>query len=189
MARCNHDGVVAWSETEEFETLRLDTSDYGSELLVRLRFRADENVDRTCGAPLKILRFFVLAAAHHDMFGGIWCSEGLRNEGVVANEQMATYWGASDTAGDSTAWHTVAYYFNQSTGAIRVWHDGVLARDEAPAPGFGETRWEPLYPVSTRGDAHDALNHVYFDEVEVFSDSTSGEPAAGEPLDGTVEML
>ncbi len=189
MARCNYNGTVPWNDPAAFETLVVDTSDYTNELFVRVRLRADVSLDRSCGSPTKVLRFFVQEPSYCDLYTTIWCADGLRNEGVAAGDQMVTYWGGNDSAGTSDAWHTVAYYLDHATGGVRVWHDGVLVRDDTFAAGFGGSRWHPLYLASNWADEHDATNPVYFDEVEVFTDSTAGEPSTGNLADATVEAL
>ena len=189
MASCNYNGTVLWNDPAAFETLILDTSDYTNELFIRVRLRADLDLDRSCGSPTKVLRFFVQEPSYCDLYGTIWCADGLRNEGVAAGEQMITYWGGRDSAGSSDEWHTVEYYVDHATGAVRVWHDAVLVRDDTFAPGFGGSRWHPLYLASNWADEHDAANHVYFDEIEVFTDSSAGAPSTGDLADASVEPL
>ncbi|MCI0332361.1 MAG: choice-of-anchor D domain-containing protein [Planctomycetes bacterium] len=191
MARCNWNGsVVPFVD----ETLVV-TASYTNEVFYRVRLRVDQNVDRTVSSPAKILRIFVQAGAPtynviNDMYSVIPTWDALRNEGTAGGVQFATYWG--DAPGDTTAstasWHEVEWYFNHTTGKIKVWHDGILVRDLDAAPGFGGGGWTPFALVSNWGDPHDAVNHAYFDDVEIFSDSATGEAATGSMANGDIQV-
>jgi len=184
MVRCNH-GV---EDSSVFDNLVLDTSNYTDELFIRSRVRLDNDMDKTSGSAKKIMRFFVWdgVSIYHDLFGVLRPTNGVNNEchsqfGVTEN----TYWG--DAVGDNTAitsgWHKIEYYIRQSTGVIKVWHDGVLVRNESGL-NFMSTKWSPFYLTSNFADAHDSTNHSYYDEFEVYSDSVAG--AIGTMADATI---
>ncbi len=65
---------------------------------------------------------------------------------------------------------------------MKVWHDGVLVRNDV-AP-FNGAKWSPFWLTSNWEDSHDAVNYVYFDDVEVYSDVGTG--ATGLMSDATI---
>ena len=77
---------------------------------------------------------------------------------------------------------TVEYYFNHTTGQIKVWHDNVLIRSNSVS--MGSQKWLPFYLTSNYADSHDATNYVYFDNIEIYSDAGTG--ATGLMSDGTI---
>lgn len=189
MARCNWDGTVPWYDSMRYESLYLDSINYTDEIFYRVKLRADYNLDRTSGSATKILRIFVTSPSYNDYITVIYDSPSLYSSGVAGNVGLVTYWGGApgDSTGTSSNWHEVAYYFNEANGIIKVWHDGVLIRNEIGL-NFNNTRWFPFYITSNWEDAHDAQNHVYFDEVEIFTDATTGNPTSGSMFDGTIQV-
>jgi hypothetical protein len=185
MASCNWNGTVAWNDPASFETLTLPSLASSNELFYRIRVRIDKDVDKTAGSAAKILRIFVPTAAVNDMNDAVRLSSGLTNEGQAGGNQMTTYWGGAggDTTASSATWHRIEYYFNKTSGTVKVWHDGILVRNESGL-AFNGTWWMPLYLVSNFADPHDAVNHVYFDDVEVFTEVGSG--AVGLMSDGSI---
>jgi len=118
------------------------------------------------------------------VFSAISGATGLMNAGTSNYHELGTYWGGAN--GDNTSmpfsWHRVEQYYNASTGWFRVWHDGVLVRDDVV--GATSASWLPFYLMSNWADPHGPVNQVYFDEVEVYSDLASG--ATGWMYDATV---
>ncbi|MCB9655292.1 MAG: hypothetical protein H6729_14315 [Deltaproteobacteria bacterium] len=110
----------------------------------------------------------------------------MKNEGPITS---GSYWGSArgDNTASSSKWGTVAVYYNATTRRLKEWHDGVLIRDETTGT-LG--RWYPLYLTSNyeQVPANDPANYVYFDEVEIFSDATSGEAATGSMSDATISV-
>jgi hypothetical protein len=184
MLRCNWDGTVLYNVPEAFETAAISTVPYTNEIFYRVWWRPDNDLDRTSPSSTKIIRIFNLTGADNDIFCTIMAADELRNEGLVWGNAYTTEYFA--TPASSTAnWHKVEYYFNQSTGVVRTWIEGVLITDTTKTPTS-----DPMYPfyiASNWSDAHDATNHVYFDDVEVFSDATSGDACTGSMSDGTIE--
>lgn len=187
MVRCAH-GV---EDSSVFDNLVLDTDNYTDELFLRTKVRVDQDMDKTTGSGKKILRWFVWdgVSTYHDLYEIIRQTNGLNNEcHSQFNVTENTYWG--DAVGDNTAvtsgWHEVEYYIKHSTGQIKVWHDGVLIRNESGL-NFVGAQWSPFYLTSNFSDTHDATNHVYFDEFEVYSDAgtgATGTMAAGDIVQG-----
>ncbi len=190
MIRCNSNGTVAWNDPAKFETLQLPPFNMTNEVFYRVRVRADNNHNRTAGSAKKIFRLFATSSTVNDTYETIRSTTGgVDNEGLINGTQMQTYWG--DTPGDNTAnsssWHIIEYYFNKANGVVRIWHDNVLVRNQ----NFGRINGRvgetgEFYITSNFEDSHDAINYVYFDEFEVFSDSNSGTPASGSMADGTI---
>jgi hypothetical protein len=189
MARCNSDGTVAWNSPASLENLVLNSFSYTNEFFIRVRERIDNNLDRASdhASPKKLLRIFNwtnLQSTYNDMYDGV-LPNGLANTGIAGGTQFSTYWGgaAGDNTGKSTGWHKVEYYINTS-GTIKVWHDGVLVQNKTGLP-TNNAKWYPFNLISNWSDTHDATNYIYFDEFEVFSDTGSG--ASGLMSDATIQ--
>ena len=187
MVRCNSNGPAAWNTATKFETLVVNTSNYANELFIRAWVRIDQNHDRTDGSAKKLLRIYVSSGGTVplDVFEIVRTSNGLNNQVALAGKNLTTYWGGA--GGDNSAtvgeWHRIEYYIKQSPGTVKIWHDGVLVRNDTGL-NFQGVRWSPLFITSNWGDAHDTVNYVYFDDLEVFSDTGSG--AAGLMSDATI---
>lgn len=186
MIRCNSDGTAAWNSAQAFETMQTPYFSVNSEAFYRVRVRVDQNHDKSQGSAKKILRLFTGDTENYE---SIRTSSGMTWEGGVAGIQQPTYWG--ETSGDNTAmasgWHLIERYVSRATGTVKVWHDGVLVvnRTNGTFSGsIGENR--DFFLTSNYSDAHDATNYVYFDEFEVFSDSTSGTSATGSMADRSI---
>ena len=175
MARCNYDG----SGSNRFSTLNVDTSNYTNELFLRMWMRLDNNVDRTTDTnAFKLLRYFQTAGTYHDLFEVAGHpQEAFNNAGNSSNSgTLPTYWGGAsgDHTNNPSSWHKIEYYFNQSAGAVKVWHDGILIRNDSGFT-FAGVKWTDFY-VGSNGDlgSSDTTNHWYLDEFEVYSDDGTG---------------
>ncbi|TXG78444.1 MAG: hypothetical protein E6R14_12670 [Thermomicrobiales bacterium] len=172
MTRCNSNGAVAWNDAAAYETLKLSSLKYTNEVFVRVRMRVDSNHEKTTGSAKKIFRFYNLGGGN-EMYSDL-PGDSLKNMLIVDGKQFGSYWGGAsgDNTGSTSGWHKVEWYFNASTGQVRVWHDGALIRDIVQS--FGGQRWDPFYLTSNWADGHDSTNYIYFDEFEVYSDQGSG---------------
>ncbi|HVY07561.1 MAG TPA: hypothetical protein VHB46_16415 [Burkholderiales bacterium] len=185
MLRCNDDGA----SSAGYESLTISPS-YIKELFIRTRIRIDTNHDRSTGSPKKLMRVFNWTGdfnTYNDIFESTETSNGLVNTGTAGGTQFSTYWGGAggDNTARTTAWHKIEYYFN-TTGTIRVWHDGVMVQNQSGLP-TNNAKWVPFFITSNWADSHDGTNYVYFDEFEVFSDSVSGN-ITGTMFDGTIAV-
>lgn len=176
IARCNWNGKKAWNDAAAYESLTLTSIKYSKKLFYRVRVRVDKNLERTSNSATKILRIYSNLDTHDDIFKG---AAGLKNDSTSG----PTYWGDApgDNSSSSSSWHKVEYYLDKGTGTFKIWHDDILVRNDTN--GFTGNPY-PYYLTSNWSDAHDDKNYVYFDEVEVFSDSGSG--ASGSMSDGTI---
>lgn len=182
MVRCNWNGSAAWNDSAAFESLRINSINYNNELFYRVWMRPDTNLQRTSNSPTKILRIYNQAV--NDLYHVLWTGNSLRSEGVAGGSSFPTYWGSgNDNSGLSSGWHKIEFYFNHSTGTIREWHDGLMIRNNAGL-SFGSTKWYPLFITSNWSDSHDSTNHVYFDGVEIYSDTGTG--SSGLMSDATI---
>jgi chitodextrinase len=184
MVRCNWNGSVAWNAPARFETLTIDTNLYDDELFIRVRTRLDVNHS----VQVKLLRIFHdQGGVKHDLFGATGPGgSGINNAAALTSGNLPTYWGSApgdSTRDDRTTWHKIEYYVRQSTGTIKVWHDGILVRHDT-GYNFEGVKWSPFYITSNAADPFDATNYIYFDEFEVYSDRGTG--ASGTMSDATI---
>jgi hypothetical protein len=186
MARCSWNGTVAWNDPAAYETLAISSVNYKDEIFYRVRLRTDSNFDRPGfnSVPAKILRIFTTSPSYNDMNEVIYDDGSLISQCVAGGAQCQTYWGSSgDQTANPSSWHTVEWYFNAANGTIRVWHDGKLVRDNTGLV-FNGARWYPFFLGSNFSAPHDATNYVYFDNIEIFSDMSTG--ATGSMADATI---
>jgi hypothetical protein len=184
MALCNWNGGVAWDDPAKYETLTISSTLYDDELFIRVRARLDVNHS----VEAKFLRiFFDQGGVYHDLYAATGPGGSGLNSGAALNSgSLPTYWGSApgdSTRDDRAAWHKIEYYFRQSTGTIKVWHDGILVRNDT-GYNFEGVKWSPIYLTSNAADPFDTTNHVYFDEFEVYSDRGTG--ATGSMSNATI---
>ena len=191
MLRCNSNGTVSWSSPDRYESLTIGSANYTNELFIRVWMRRDSNFDMTAGSTKKVLRIYYWdGKIFHDLFTTIGndTGAGLGDRGNVTNMGLKTYWGDApgDNSKSATKWSKVEYYIHQSNGTIKVWHDGILIRNDNGL-NFDGVKWNPFYITSNFEEPHDATNYVYFDDVEVFTDTGTG--AIGSMSDATIRVL
>jgi hypothetical protein len=172
MARFQH---PAASDSFGYDDIGLHTENmYTDEILIRAWYRHDDDLDIPgVNSTKKIFRIYGNPVP--DLLSEIKLRPGLTNEYTpTVGNTKATYSGSApgDNSVSNDSWHKLEYYIRNSTGTCKVWYDGILVRNDtgdAMAGKFG-----PFFPASNFHDAHDNANHVYFDEVEVFSDTGTG---------------
>jgi hypothetical protein len=190
MLECNWNGIVAWNAPDAFSTVNLPQSawKYTSEFFIRLWLRYDNDVAHTTGG--KVLRLFpddrVAGSSNprDDFFIIVQMNVpgGPMLTGWVLNgKQGPTFWGQGAPLGDHN-WHKIEIYIKASPntdGIARIWTDGVLRQEltNIATISAGQT-WGPLYLMSNwsnnPGWEHGANNHVYWDDVEIYTDASSG---------------
>ncbi len=176
MARCNWNGAVEWNDPASYETLVLNSISYSNELFFRIRLRLDKNFDRpgSGSVPAKILRIFTTSPSYNDMIEVVYDDGSLSSQCVAGGTSCSTYWGQSnDNTANSSGWHTVEWYFNMSTGTMKVWHDRILVRNDNGLK-LNNAKWYPFYVGSNFSWTHDATSYAYFDDIEIYSDTGSG---------------
>jgi hypothetical protein len=202
MARCNwaseNDPQGNGSGTWESLARNGSTSEYSSDVLYRFWIRRD--ADLNGGDGPKLFRVGN-ACTYGDLF--------LDNDPDNGTFQMATfdkdcssfsrYWGG-DNAGDR-AWHKIELYFSAVTnGIVKIWvddslvHNGTgIALDIPGTTGFYSynVSWTSIILISNWSASapccqHDANNHIYIDDFEIYVDSGSG--ATGSLADGTITV-
>lgn len=183
MLRCNSNPTIAYNDPNSYETLSLGTDSlYNNEVFIRTRVRVDKNMS----VQQKLLRFFETPGSlYHDLFDVAGHPQNaFNNAGNTTTQTMPTYWGekAGDNTNLTTGWHKVEYYIQQSTGTVKVWHDGILVRNNVSL-NFDNLKWRRFY-ITSNGDAGDSTNHIYFDEFEIYSDKGTG--ASGLMSDATI---
>jgi hypothetical protein len=198
--RCNWDGVdpdpvrapFGHSHTEQF----FNDGDiaWTNEYLIRFRFRHDTNIDDAEGSKFFRPSYgsagaWVVSCEFQAGNSGTW----VWFEGLIS----VAYFVAGNSQGNPVVVcgdhveHEMEYYVRKGvSGEIKFWQDGDLKRTWT-----GDTtniilslnilsNWS-LNP----GWDHDALNTVYVDDFEVYTDASSGgEVATGSMADGTVSV-
>lgn len=176
MLRCNWNGVVEWNDPACFETLVLGSWSYSSELLVRYWVRVDKDFDGT-GGP----KYYRIGAGLQS-FGGLHAGGGQTFQCYSTGGQIgSTYWGDGSSTADGQ-WHKVEIYIKESTtdGIVRLWEDGtkLWEMENVNTKEVGGS-WAKFWILSNWSGApgccdHDAANHMYWDDFQIFSDMGEG---------------
>ena len=195
MLQCNWNGTVGWNAPNAFSTVKLPQEQwiYTSEFLLRLWIKYDQDVSHTFGG--KVLRFF-----SSDNLDGYYLIAQMQSpSGPAMSVWQAfngvagpTFWGAGAPLGNH-GWHKLEIYMKASTsanGIARVWFDGVLVQQVTNtvtvAPGQS---WGPLHLMSNwsnnPGWEHGANNHIYWDDVEMYTDTGVG--GTGQLSDASIQ--
>jgi hypothetical protein len=101
----------------------------------------------------------------------------------IAGQPGPEFWGDSSSLGDGQ-WHKMEIYVKHNTpgvanGTVRVWQDGAVKQQATNIVTIATgDHWYPIYLMSNwsnnPGWEHDANNHVYWDEFEIYSDNGTG---------------
>jgi hypothetical protein len=197
MLECNWNGTVAWNDPNAFSTVQLPQKvwPYTNEFLVRAWVRLDADVSHAFGSklmrldPNDMLDSFILDAQMNQAAG-----PALITWELINGAQGPESWGDGTALGDHK-WHKIEIYMNARstpTGTARVWIDGTLRLEvkNAVTVAPGHT-WGPLILTSNwsnnPGWEHGANNHIYWDDIEVYTDSGSG--ASGNMADASVTAI
>jgi hypothetical protein len=193
-AECNWNGTLSWQNPLRYSALELKSWDYRREFFIRLWVRYSADVDKVGGN--KLLRLYpgndsFYVAGQMERPGGplfIYFESMAGRNGPIS-------YGDGTVFGDGK-WRKLEIYIKDnnsgaSDGIVRVWRDGVLQVEGvnvvSVTPG---QKWSNLNLMSNwssnPGWEHDASNHVYWDNVEVFTDTGSG--ATGNMSDATIRV-
>jgi hypothetical protein len=208
MLQCNWDGTVAWNDPAATLGLELASWPYDREFLLRFRIRNDQDLDHAPGAKWMRLGFGGPEEIDVGAFNESWPAAGLWFY-PLGPGQFPVYWGNApeSTVGDNE-WHRLAIFSKNddsgNDGVLRVWVDGTLIYEIANGACFrkgnfpesepcqadtharGATRWPfslmSNWSTSAPDWAHDADNHVLWDDIEIYSDATDGSPVCSGTL-------
>ena len=175
MWKGNHNGTVLDGDIDRYDTLKLNL-DYTNEFLIRCWMRLDSGFTRTDTDPAKFMRLNNPGSpTTHDFYLTATNTTGLSNGGTINGVALTTYAGnaTNDYSALSSGWHRIEYYVNKSLGVLKVWQDGVLTRNETGL-NFGASPLTTFYLVSEFVGTHDATNYYYFDDIQVYTDKSSG---------------
>lgn len=191
-AECNWNGVVSWSAQDSYSGLQLSSWDYSREFLIRVWVRYASDVDHAMGA--KVLRLypgsdsFYMGAQMEQTGGPLFTFF----ESMGGKSGPLSY-GTGTTVGNGK-WHKIEIYIKDNTsgaadGTVRVWADGVKQVEAVNAVTVSSgQKWKLLELMSNwssnPGWEHDAANHVYWDNIEVFTDKATG--ATGSMSDASI---
>jgi len=194
MLECNWNGTATWNGPDAQSTLMLPQRawEYKSEFFIRIWLRYDKDVTHSMGG--KVLRlyppdvlddFFIVAQMN--LSGG----PAMIDWGMLSGKQGKVFWGEGTSLGDHN-WHKIEVYMKASPttdGIARVWIDGILRQQLTNiATVAADHTWGPLYLMSNwsnnPGWEHGPNNHVYWDDVEVYTDTGTG--ASGKMSDASI---
>lgn len=185
MAECNWNGVVAWNDPAAYSTLWLPSWEYTKEFFIRAWVRFDHDVAHTWGA--KTFRLFPEEGAFNELT--ITANNNSIGSPLARWELNKTFmspsWGATSVPLGDGAWHAIQVYCLENNagatnGIVRVWIDGNLAQAfENVVSTAPQHRWSDLHLMSNWSNngpnwTHGANNHVYWDDVEIYTDSGIG---------------
>src|SRR3989344_4064698 len=194
MLRCNWNGVVAWNDPASFEALVLNSWNYSTELLVRFWVRTDTSDFNGLSGP-KYFRIGTDSTGSTVSFMAMHVGGGQQGGFYNDTGQIGgTFWGGGSDAANG-AWHEVELYVkvHASNGAVRLWEDGVMLWEATNTNTILSNGWTPFFLSSNWSGAegccdHDTNNHLYWDDFEIFSDSTSGTAATGNLSDASIAV-
>ena len=193
MMECNWNGVVTWDDPAAQSTVVINSFSYTTEFMIRYWVRYATDVDKVGGN--KLFKFsnnggtdFILNGSPDALPGQM-----VSYFPLLAGQQGPTFWGDGQAFADYK-WHRVEIYVKHnssgaSDGIFKVWEDGKpkqqMSNVKTVLPG---EKWYPVYFMSNwsnnPGWEHDANNHTYWDNIEVFSDTGTG--GSGSMADGSM---
>jgi hypothetical protein len=188
---CNWDGSKVYPDAT-YTAFMLPTWTYTREFFVRVFVRYAADVDVVDGA--KFLRLYPNTGDSFYLGGMPGRPMFSYFESINGSTGPISYGGDKVFADGN--WKRVEVYVKenlpgQTDGVVRVWQDGVIQIDKANIVTVTPNgRWYPLHLMSNwssnPGWEHDANNHVYWDEIEVYSDAGLG--GIGSMSDASIEM-
>jgi hypothetical protein len=189
MMRCNWDGG-------SFEGVVLNSWSYTNEFLLRFWVRLDADVDRVNGAKLFRLNWptydIVLQRDYSDNQFHMWWFMPGGADGMNC-------WNREGNFLDDHQWHKIEIYVKHDTGSnngiVKSWRDGVFINWDCGNPrtnlnNYAGSPYYPWYVMSNwsqnPGWEHDNNNHIYWDDIEIYSDNGTG--ATGSMSDATINV-
>lgn len=173
---CGWDGTLDWQNPAKTLELELASLPMRAERLVRGWFRVDANVDAGPGSKLMRLGYgssneIIISCQFENVTPTIW---------VGVNGQPS-FWGNGSPA-CRQGWQQLEIY--QSPTLIRVWQNDVLLREWTGAFNVSSmVTWMSQWS-NNDGWGHDAMNKVYWQRLEAFTDAGTG--GVGSMREGTM---
>ena len=183
MCRLNYD-TLRGTTLNEYTSIQQNPSgiSYTNELFYRywIRFDADHGISPP-GTEAKFARIFTTSPVYNDVFYDFAGSPSapefdlvvLVNGGYIGGKTYIS------TPTAFTQWQKMEMYLNFSTGTLRVWLNGNQVFTTSGA-NLSAGRWLDFYPQSNWGAVNNdgyrngSNNHMYFDDLEIFSDVGTG---------------
>lgn len=200
---CNWDGVVAYPDPLGLCTVGLDFP-YTSEFFMRYWFRADADCDATDGS--KSFRLDNGGSPGVDLNSFYWNSRFQDGSGLTKGQfycqiEYIDGGGVFDEVFSGIPignglWHKIEIY-NKTAGSggsiFRVWVDGTQVFNKTGYSSTTANKWTSAYFnsnwSSNPGWEHDANNHTYYDDIEVFSDDAGGTATTGLMSDASIQVV
>ena len=172
-----------WTSSD-YESAKLTSWSYNTEFLIRLWVRYDSDVDHVQGNKVFRLDNFATESFYFDgqMESPPKCVMFSFWEVVAGKTITGPPWENFNGGplGD-TQWHKIEIYVKhnqvgQTDGILRVWNDGQIVHDITNIQSVANgAKWFPMFLMSNWSNfAHDNNNHVYWDDIEIFSDTGTG---------------
>jgi hypothetical protein len=202
MLALNWNGNVAWNNPLNRSGLVLKSWPYAKEFLIRYWMRMDKDFGASgstfygdagdgLGTGCKLFR--LNDAGPNGDYVVFMMQGGTSHEQWSADSYFINNWNGDKGAMLGRGWHKVEMYVLQdaANGVVKRWQDGVLmysytgrTSDSASNPYFP---WYLASNWSTNpGWGHGTNNHVYIDNVEIYSDAGSGTSATGSMADASI---
>lgn len=190
MMQCNWNGTLDWTHPDKLQDAALTSWTYQNEYFVRMWFRYDADVDHRGGSKQMRLGF----EGPNEVIFSCQFEHGNNATLWIGPNNLPSFWGSAASRCGDRNWHKLEVYVKNNTtgsdGVLRVWMDGTMIREwRNPSGTVGGRRVGLNLPSnwsSNPGWEHDALNHVYFDDVEIYSDAGTG--ATGSMADASITV-
>lgn len=187
--QCNWNGNLAWNDPNNYLTLVKKFS-ATKETFVRFWLLIQSDMDTSPdGNNPKLLR--ITGSNFSDQVYMTLTPAPSRNinfHGVTASgSQFPTGWSIAGMG--SSQWHKIEVYQKSGAGGqAKVWVDGNL---EYTFSGNTGGIWNTFYMSSNWSGGsgcctHDTSNHNLWDDIEIYSDATTGTSATGSMSDATI---
>lgn len=184
-AECNWNGATCLHTME----LAKDPFPGSTEYLIRYRYRMEADMDKKAGSKMGRIGF---SGGANGVIYTCQMEQGAGASLYLDMPGIGTLYGTPGGPGlcGDGQWHQIEHYIKTgSAGAYKVWNDDVQIANWA-----GNISVHPdLYVHSNwscnTGWEHDAANHEAIDEVEIYSNATTGTAiAAGTMAAGTASV-
>lgn len=194
-AQCNWDGT----QTNDVWQALTQQFAIQNETFIRYWVRYATDVDVSPNGGLGGKQGRLTTQDYQDGNQLYWGADGDGDVAWVTVIENGAPWGAQygSIGVNDHQWHKIEIYIKpglKGDGVVKVWHDGVLqfTNTYTNITAAGQ-KYDTFYLMSNWSGAtgcctHDAANHLYWDEFEVFTDGAGGTAATGSMADGSVRI-